>query len=304
MHLVLVAADLDAEAERLTSWGRPWSSVVPTKSSWRTRTATSSSYGPSRDGARVLTLAVVVAHPDDDAYGIAGTVALHLDDETFRLRAHPCHRRRRGRHPSRVPRDARDPRGGPPRGGRGGVARGRPRAGPSRWLGYPDGEVDRVPFDELVEAVVAVLEEEQPTVVFTFGPDGIFGHPDHIAIGAATDAAFAGPRRRAAPPSAGCCTAPSRSRSSPGGTSSAPPRGGRSSTRRRPITCAGSRTTRSGSGRLPSGDESRRGRVAGAPQPAPRFSTTPRTSPDGAGRHPRVARRRLATAGAGCRGLG
>ena len=28
-------------------------------------------------------------------------------------------------------------------------------------------------------------------MVHTFGPDGIFGHPDHIAIGAATDAAFA-----------------------------------------------------------------------------------------------------------------
>ena len=55
----------------------------------------------------------------------------------------------------------------------------------------PDGEVDRVPPDDLVEAVWAVLEPEQPTVVWTFGPDGIFGHPDHIAIGAATDAAFA-----------------------------------------------------------------------------------------------------------------
>ena len=31
-----------------------------------------------------------------------------------------------------------------------------------------------------------VLEEERPDVVLTFGPDGIFGHPDHIAVGAAT----------------------------------------------------------------------------------------------------------------------
>jgi LmbE family N-acetylglucosaminyl deacetylase len=51
------------------------------------------------------------------------------------------------------------------------------------WLGYEDGAVDRVP-------VAAILAEEQPDVVATFGPDGIFGHPDHIAIGAATDAAF------------------------------------------------------------------------------------------------------------------
>ena len=48
-----------------------------------------------------------------------------------------------------------------------------------------------MPFDELVDVVAAILEEEQPTVVGTFGPDGIFAHPDHIAIGAATDAAFA-----------------------------------------------------------------------------------------------------------------
>jgi LmbE family N-acetylglucosaminyl deacetylase len=58
------------------------------------------------------------------------------------------------------------------------------------WLGFPDGEVDRVPLDELTDAVGQILDEEQPTVVETFGPDGIFGHPDHIAIGAATDAAF------------------------------------------------------------------------------------------------------------------
>jgi LmbE family N-acetylglucosaminyl deacetylase len=59
------------------------------------------------------------------------------------------------------------------------------------WLGLPDGGVADVPFDELVTAVVGILEEEDPAIVVTFGPDGIFGHPDHIAIGAATDQAFA-----------------------------------------------------------------------------------------------------------------
>ena len=58
------------------------------------------------------------------------------------------------------------------------------------WLGFPDGGVGDVPFSRLVDAVADVLEEECPDVVLTFGPDGIFGHPDHIAIGAATDAAF------------------------------------------------------------------------------------------------------------------
>jgi len=32
-----------------------------------------------------LSLAVVVAHPDDDAYGMAGSVALHAEDVGFRF---------------------------------------------------------------------------------------------------------------------------------------------------------------------------------------------------------------------------
>ena len=143
------------------------------------------------DNGVVLTLAVVVAHPDDDAYGIAGTVALHAADEDFRfILIHATD----GGAGDIAPgfrataetlgqtRRAEDEAGW--------RAVGRP---PDRhvWLGYPDGGVDQVPFGELVDAVGAVLNEEQPAVVFTFGPDGIFGHPDHIAIGAATDAAFA-----------------------------------------------------------------------------------------------------------------
>jgi N-acetyl-1-D-myo-inositol-2-amino-2-deoxy-alpha-D-glucopyranoside deacetylase len=58
-------------------------------------------------------------------------------------------------------------------------------------LEFPDGKVDAVPFETLVNLVGSVLEQEQPTVVFTYGPDGISGHPNHIAIGAATDEAFA-----------------------------------------------------------------------------------------------------------------
>jgi LmbE family N-acetylglucosaminyl deacetylase len=63
------------------------------------------------------------------------------------------------------------------------------------WLGYPDGGVADVPFEELVDAIAALMEQERPTVVHTFGPDGIFGHPDHIAVGAATEAALNAVRR-------------------------------------------------------------------------------------------------------------
>ena len=48
----------------------------------------------------------------------------------------------------------------------------------------------RCPFDELVDRVAAVRTEEQPDVVASSGHDGITAHPDHIVVGAATDAAF------------------------------------------------------------------------------------------------------------------
>jgi N-acetyl-1-D-myo-inositol-2-amino-2-deoxy-alpha-D-glucopyranoside deacetylase len=137
-----------------------------------------------------LSLAVVVAHPDDDAYGMAGMVALHADDPSFRFIL--IHATDGG---------AGDIRKGFPatRHTLGQVRRLEDEAAwralgrePDRheWLGYPDGELDRVPLDELVDAIAAILVDERPTVGGTFGPDGIFAHPDHIAIGAATDEAF------------------------------------------------------------------------------------------------------------------
>ncbi len=36
----------------------------------------------------------------------------------------------------------------------------------------------------------AILREERPDVVMTFGPDGITGHPDHVTIGRAATESF------------------------------------------------------------------------------------------------------------------
>ena len=38
-------------------------------------------------------LAAVFAHPDDDTFGVAGTVALHAGDPAFRFVLDPCHER-------------------------------------------------------------------------------------------------------------------------------------------------------------------------------------------------------------------
>jgi len=136
------------------------------------------------------TLAAVVAHPDDDTFGISGTVALHADDPDFRFVlihatsgeagaiADPSLATRETLGPVREEEDRRS-----------WAVLGRE---PDRheWLRYPDGGVADVPIEELVGRIVAVLREERPDVVSTFGPDGITGHPDHIRVGEAASAAF------------------------------------------------------------------------------------------------------------------
>ncbi|GAB3324609.1 PIG-L family deacetylase [Geodermatophilus aquaeductus] len=140
---------------------------------------------------RNRTLACVFAHPDDDAYGAAGSVALHAGEPDFRFILIHATSGEQG-----------DIRDGFPATRRtlGAIRQAEDEAGwralgrvPDRheWLGLPDGGVADVPREDVVVAIAQVLEEEEPAVVVTFGPDGIFGHPDHVAIGAATDEAFA-----------------------------------------------------------------------------------------------------------------
>ena len=141
--------------------------------------------------ARNRTLACVFAHPDDDAYGVAGSVALHADDPDFRFVLIHATYGEQGDIREGFP-ATRETLGAVRRAEDESAWRALGRV-PDRheWLGVPDGGVAEVPFDDVVSAVAAILDEEEPAVVVTFGPDGIFGHPDHIAIGAATDEAFA-----------------------------------------------------------------------------------------------------------------
>lgn len=50
------------------------------------------------------------------------------------------------------------------------------------FLGYQDGEVTNAPAGEISARLVRLIRKYQPNVVITFGPDGISGHPDHIAV--------------------------------------------------------------------------------------------------------------------------
>jgi LmbE family N-acetylglucosaminyl deacetylase len=63
---------------------------------------------------------------------------------------------------------------------------------------FVDGRVGEAGADALTTAIHRFLEQEQPDVLVTMEPGGITAHPDHVAVSAATQAAFAAYLRAAA----------------------------------------------------------------------------------------------------------
>jgi LmbE family N-acetylglucosaminyl deacetylase len=132
-------------------------------------------------------LLAVLAHPDDESLGFGGTLAKYANEgvETYLVTAT---RGERGRFGSLG-------KGGDP------VEVGRVREAELRaaaavleirevsLLNYPDGALDRVEATSAIRAVVSHIRRIQPDVVVTFGPEGAYGHPDHIAISQFTAAA-------------------------------------------------------------------------------------------------------------------
>ena len=133
-------------------------------------------------------VACVFAHPDDDTYGVAGSLALHANDE-LQLTVIMATSGGAGRiaDPSLATRET-----------LGGVREAEDVASwralgfdpDVRFLRHPDGGLARIPREQLVLEVRDLLEETAPEVVVTFGPDGITGHEDHVAIGAVATEAF------------------------------------------------------------------------------------------------------------------
>ena len=135
-----------------------------------------------------LRLMCILAHPDDETLGIGGTLATYAAEgiETYVLTA------TRGEYgwPG-------DPDANP-----GPTALGRIREAELRaamdvlgvtgvsLLDYIDGELDAAAAQEIVPLIAAEIRRVKPQVVVTFGHDGIYGHPDHIAISQFTASAI------------------------------------------------------------------------------------------------------------------
>lgn len=66
------------------------------------------------------------------------------------------------------------------------------------WLDLPDGGCRELDPEDPVARIEHILSDVQPDAVLTFGPDGMTGHPDHIAVSEWTTSAF----ERAAKPGA------------------------------------------------------------------------------------------------------
>lgn len=130
----------------------------------------------------------VLAHPDDESLGVGGTLARYADEgiETCVISAT---RGERGRFGDAVERPAPSVVG---------EAREAELRAAAKMLGvrevhlldYLDADLDNADPPQAISRIVAHIRRFRPQVIVTFGQDGGYGHPDHIAISQFTGAAI------------------------------------------------------------------------------------------------------------------
>lgn len=59
-----------------------------------------------------------------------------------------------------------------------------------RLPGFRDGRLQEEDEEKVLEEIVRIIRERTPEVMVTFGQDGIYGHPDHVAAGRYAERAF------------------------------------------------------------------------------------------------------------------
>jgi LmbE family N-acetylglucosaminyl deacetylase len=139
-----------------------------------------------------LRLLAVFAHPDDESFGVGGTLAKYASEgvEVFLLTAtHGDSGKYRGL-------TAGEP-GHPGAAALAAIRRRELEAAASvlgltgvTLLDYRDRYLDTVEPSEIIGCIAEHIGTIHPDVVLTFGPDGIYGHPDHIAISQFTTGAI------------------------------------------------------------------------------------------------------------------
>lgn len=139
-----------------------------------------------------LRLMAVLAHPDDESLGVGGTLAKYAAEgaEVYLVTAT---RGDSGRYRGLRPDEA----GHPGRDALSEIRERELRAAAAAlgvrelWLlDYRDRQLDRADPQDAISRIAARLRRARPHVVLTFGPDGSYGHPDHIAISQFTSSAI------------------------------------------------------------------------------------------------------------------
>lgn len=134
-----------------------------------------------------LKLMAVLAHPDDESLGVGGTLAKYASEgvETYLVTATRGERGRFGNAEERPPLKIV------------GETREAELLAAAKVLGikevnfldYIDSDLDKADPKEVISKIVLHLRQVKPQVVVTFGPEGAYGHTDHIAICQFTTAA-------------------------------------------------------------------------------------------------------------------
>src|SRR5437867_11816928 len=128
-------------------------------------------------------LAAVFAHPDDDTFGVGGSLAMHRDELDLMVVLATSGDAGLIADPSLATRE-----------NLGEVREGESRASyealgvkPSlHFLRYPDGALAKVDREQLVGQITELLVPFRPEMVVTFGPEGVPKHEDHVTIHRAT----------------------------------------------------------------------------------------------------------------------
>lgn len=139
-----------------------------------------------------LSLMAILAHPDDESLGFGGTLATYAA-QGIRVSLVTATRGDRGRYQGRRPGEEGHP-------GQAALATIREselrRAAAALGLSsvvvldYGDQQLTTTAPHVIINDLANQVRAERPDVVVTFGMDGAYGHPDHIAISQFTGAAI------------------------------------------------------------------------------------------------------------------
>ena len=126
-----------------------------------------------------LSLMAIFAHPDDESFTSGGTLAKYAADGVFTSLV-VATRGEAGEisDPALASRDT-----------LGEVREQELRLACSilgvrelRFLGYVDGTLTEIDQQEARGKMVRAIRQFRPQVVYSFGPDGAYGHPDHVTV--------------------------------------------------------------------------------------------------------------------------